>query len=185
MIATLFSITSLVVIFAALALLAVSSLRQYLKLRGPRVVTCPFDKTEAAVEVDALLAALASLESPSLRLKSCTHWPERGLCGQECLREIETSPDGCLVREKLANWYMGKSCVLCGKHFGEIDWMEHKPALMAADHCTKEWSQIRYEELHGILETHLPVCWNCHIAATFRRQYPDLVTDRPWKKLSH
>ena len=23
-----------------------------------------------------------------------------------------------------------------------------------------------------------PVCWNCHIAESFRREHPDLVTDR-------
>jgi len=185
MISTMFWITSVVVVLAAFALLAVSLARQYLKLRGPRVVTCPADNSQAAVEVDALHVALASFDSPGLRLKSCTHWPEREQCGQDCLREIETSPDGCLVREKLANWYVNKTCILCSKPFGEIDWMQHKPGLMAPDHRTKEWSQIRYEDLHVILDTHLPVCWNCHIATTFRGQYPDLVTDRPWKKLSH
>ena len=27
--------------------------------------------------------------------------------------------------------------------------------------------------------THLPVCWNCHIAESFRREHPELVVDRP------
>ena len=28
------------------------------------------------------------------------------------------------------------------------------------------------------LATSLPLCWNCHVAATFRRMHPELVTDR-------
>jgi hypothetical protein len=30
-----------------------------------------------------------------------------------------------------------------------------------------------------VLSTHLPVCWDCHIARRFRREHPALVVDRP------
>jgi len=30
----------------------------------------------------------------------------------------------------------------------------------------------------------LKSCWNCHIAETFRRRFPDLVVDRPWSPQS-
>ena len=35
------------------------------------------------------------------------------------------------------------------------------------------------EQLPEIFATHQPVCWNCHIAESFRRLHPELVTDRP------
>ncbi len=178
MISTMFSVTSAIVILAVLALATVSLVRRYLKIRGQRVVTCPADKSRAAVTADAVRGALRG----SLQLSSCSHWPERQTCGQECLKQIETSPDGCLVRNILAGWYLDKSCVLCGKPFGKIDWMEHKPGLMNPQRVTKDWSQIRALDLPETLETHIPVCWNCHIAVTFRREYPELVTDRPWKR---
>jgi hypothetical protein len=71
--------------------------------------------------------------------------------------------------------------VLCGKPLEEIDWLEHKPALMSPEQKTVEWHEVRAEKLPEVLSTHLPVCWNCHIAETFRREFPELVVDRPWK----
>jgi hypothetical protein len=180
MIPTILYVLSLIVILSAVAAGTYFLISRYLKLRGPRVVTCPADNTKAAVEVDALHALLG--DRGNLHLRSCSHWPEREGCGQDCLRQIETSPDGCLDRNILAAWYASKSCVVCGKAFGEIDWMEHKPALMAQDQITEDWGQINPQELYETLMTHAPVCWNCHIALTFRRQHPELVTDRPWKK---
>jgi hypothetical protein len=33
--------------------------------------------------------------------------------------------------------------------------------------------------LQETFATHQPVCWDCHIAQTFRREHAELVTDRP------
>jgi len=38
------------------------------------------------------------------------------------------------------------------------------------------------ERLRATISNHPPVCWDCHIAETFRRTYPELVTDRPWRQ---
>jgi hypothetical protein len=35
--------------------------------------------------------------------------------------------------------------------------------------------------LWNVLDTHLPVCWNCYIAQQFRLDHPDLVVYRPWR----
>ncbi len=180
MISTVFAVTSTIVILTVLAAVSGILVRRYLKVRGPRVVTCPADNSRAAVTMDAVHGALRGTDD--LRLNSCSHWPERRTCGQGCLQQIETSPDGCLVRNLLTNWYANKSCVLCGKAFEQIDWLEHKPGLMNPQQITTDWSHVPAQELYGILETHVPVCWNCHIAMTFRREYPELVTDRPWKR---
>jgi hypothetical protein len=96
-----------------------------------------------------------------------------------CLDEIEAAPDGCLVRSTVADWYRGKSCVVCGREFGEIHQLDHQPALMTPDRRTVLWRDIAAERLDDVLATHGPVCWNCHVAETFRREHPDLVVDRP------
>ena len=57
--------------------------------------------------------------------------------------------------------------------------LDHAPALLGPDFRTTEWKGIRPEQLPEIFSTRQPVCWNCHIAETFRRLHPELVTDRP------
>jgi hypothetical protein len=150
------------------------------RYRGKRLITCPETKQPAAVEVNARRAAVTMLlgGAPELRLRDCTRWPERRDCGQECLSQIEASPEDCLVRNILARWYAGKACVYCGKHLGEINWLEHRPALMSPERVTFEWRQIRPETLPAVFSTYQPVCWNCHVAESFRREFPGLVTDR-------
>jgi hypothetical protein len=153
--------------------------RAYLGLRGTRVVTCPETGKPVAIEVDARHAAVTAASGrPHLRLRDCSRWPERRGCGQECLRQAEEAPEDCLARVMLARWYAGKACVYCGKPF-EVDGWGHKPALMNAGGRTFEWHEVRPEALPEVLATHLPVCWDCHIAETFRREHPELVTDRP------
>jgi hypothetical protein len=38
---------------------------------------------------------------------------------------------------------------------------------------------VAAENLPEIFATHLPMCWSCHIAQTFRREHPEMVIDRP------
>ncbi len=164
----------------ALYVLLRAAARTYLRFRGTRVVSCPETKTTAARELDAGRAALtAGLHEPELRVTSCSHWPERQDCGQRCLEEIRSAPDGCLARTMLSSWYRGKSCVTCGRALGEIDWMERKPALMSPERRTVEWHEVPAQALPEVLSTHLPVCWSCHVAESFRREHPELVVDRP------
>jgi len=153
--------------------------RVYLKYRGDRVITCPENCKPAGVHVDAMHVLVSTIEGrPDLRLKTCSRWPERQDCGQECLREIEASPEDCLVRHLLTQWYAGKNCVLCGKPIGEIEWADHKPALMSPDHATVQWRDVPAERVPEVLATHQPVCWNCHIVNSVMRGHPELVTDR-------
>jgi hypothetical protein len=176
------TLVSVVVAVAALFIVITPILRSYLRNRGTRLVTCPETKKPAAVEADSLLAAFSDSSSKRLRLKECSRWPERSDCGQECLAEIESAPEECLVRTIVAKWYEGKQCALCGKAIGKIDWLEHKPGVLGPGRKTALWSQFRAEMLPEVMASHKPVCWNCHIAANFRNQFPDLVIDRTWKK---
>src|SRR5512133_765570 len=76
----------------------------YRKFRGARVITCPENLEPAAVHVDALRAAhwAAVSGDPVLRLKSCSRWPERADCGQDCLSQVESAPESCLARTMVA-----------------------------------------------------------------------------------
>jgi len=158
---------------------AIPGVRAYFGYRGKRIVTCPETHQPAAVDVAAGEAALgAFLFEPTLRLKECSRWPEREHCGQECLEQIEVDPENCLVWNIVSKWYEDKKCVFCHKTFGKLQHLDHAPALLSPDHKTVEWRALRPEQLPEVLSTHRPVCWNCHVAQTFRREYPELVTDR-------
>lgn len=175
-------IIDILVVLTAAFLLVWSALHVYFKFRGTRLVTCPETREPAAVEVNAKYAALvASISARGLRLKDCSRWPERKDCDQECLRQIESSPEDCLVRTMLTKWYKGKKCSICGKTFGEITWLDHKPALRSPGKPSLEWSEIPPEKIPNVLATDMPVCWDCHIAERFRRDYPELIVDRPWR----
>ena len=151
----------------------------FFRLRGERVVICPETRRPAGVAVDAgHAAATAFRREPELRLSSCSRWPEKADCGQECLRQIAAAPEDCLVRTMLTRWYTGKSCLYCGKPFATIHWHDHKPALLDRDGRTMEWEQVAAEDVPDALGRDKPVCWNCHIAETFRRMHPELVVDR-------
>ncbi len=170
-------------VIVGLAVLAAALLagRTWTRYRGKMLVGCPENSQPAAVEVKAVRAAITGLTGkPSFSLSSCSRWPERHDCGQECLRQIERAPEDCLVKNLLARWYAGKSCTVCGRALDPIDWMEHAPALMRADGTTLLWGDVDAVKLDEVLASHRPVCWNCHVAATFRREHPELVLDNPW-----
>jgi len=176
--------TLVILALAAVALtFVVWMLRGYVKQRGDRVITCPETFTPEGVRVDAGHAAVTSLMGhPELRLSDCTRWPERAGCGQECLTQIARSPHGCLVRNVVADWCAEKTCAMCQRPVGEREWMEHEPALMDVRdewHRTLALNEVPAEKLWAVLETHVPVCWNCHVTETFRREHSELVIDRP------
>lgn len=173
-------IAILVLAVALFVFRAVPGVRAYFRFRGQRLVTCPETHAPEAVNVAAKEAGLgAFLNEPTLHLDKCSRWPERQTCGQECLEQVEADPENCLVWNIVAKWYEGKKCVLCHKPIAPLHRMDHAPALLGPDFRTTEWNQFTPEELQGVFLSYQPVCWNCHIAETFRRLHPELVTDRP------
>lgn len=154
--------------------------RAYWKLRGERLITCPEISQTEAVEVNARKAAFdAFIGEHHLRLRDCSRWPERAGCGEDCLSQVEADPDGCMVWNIVHNWYADKVCALCQKPFGNINWHDHRPGLIDADGNTVQWTEVPPETLREVFLTHQPVCWNCHVAESFRREHPELVTNRP------
>ena len=161
----------------AVGIAAYVFVRRFARSRGARLVECPENHEPAAVSVNALKAAAAG----RLELSQCSRWPGREACGRECLSEIERSPDGCLVRTIVTRWYDDKSCSVCGKAVGHVEWMDRKPALADAQGRFRQWQEVAPETLPGVLATHRPICFDCYVAEAFRRQHPELVIDNPWR----
>lgn len=152
----------------------------YSKWRGVRVVTCPENKETAAVEVDAVGATVGELLGrPHLELRRCSRWPERLHCGQECLREIESAPEGCLVRKLVGHWMEGKVCAYCGRLIDVSRISLAGLGITTADGAVLEWAEVPAERLPHLLSAGKPVCWDCLVAEKFRSRHPELVIDAP------
>ena len=64
-------------------------LPSYRAYRRRSVVTCPETGGATGVFVDAARVARSAWMGPlDLRLKSCTRWPGRADCGQECVSQL-------------------------------------------------------------------------------------------------
>jgi hypothetical protein len=172
------------IIVAALVVVAIYFAVRYFvratgEFGGSRVIICPKTGKQAMVEVDTRRAALTSLVGQTdIRLESCWRWPLNEGCGQECLLQLDVAPDECLVRSVLTKWYRGQKCVFCERRFGEIDLIDHKPALFTPEGITVEWTDVPISAVKAAMATYQPVCWNCHIAQTFYHKHLDLVVER-------
>jgi hypothetical protein len=118
---------------------------------------------------------------PDIRLQDCSRWPIKEQCGQECLLELDVAPEQCLISGVLMRWYRDKKCVFCKKTFPELQWMDHRPALLSPEGTLLSWRKVDPAQIQNVLDTYAPVCWDCYIAQTFRREHPDLVVFRPWR----
>jgi len=176
----------IVIMLLALALVATVLVRTLLRWYGTRLVRCPETRAPAAVEIDMKQALVTEiLGRDHVRLSDCSRWPERAGCGQECLAQVERAPEDCRVRTIVSEWYQGKQCVYCGHPFAELHWHDRRPALRTAKGVTRQWSDVRPEELPALFGTCRPVCWDCHVAESFRLQHPDLVVDREAHELPY
>jgi hypothetical protein len=168
-----------IIVAGILVVRSIPALKAYFTFRGKHLITCPESHTTEAVDVAAREAGLTALfGSSKLHLDRCSRWPERQDCGQECLQQVEANPDQCLLWNITSKWYEGKRCVYCHKPFERLQHLDHPPALLQPDNTTAEWKQFRPEQLPEIFSTFEPVCWNCHVAETFRRTHPELPIDR-------
>lgn len=147
-----------------------SAILAYRIYRKANVVTCPSNNAAAAVKLHVLRAAATNLTGKAdLRVQSCSRWPERQNCGQQCLSQIKAAPGACSVRSILARAYRGAHCALCGVDIGQIGRGEHKPVLMSPNRKSRiEWDEVPPQDLPGILSTHSKICWNCHMELSFR-----------------
>jgi hypothetical protein len=156
------------------------AVRNALRERGPRVITCPENGCRAEVAVDAWKSGLsAALGDDRRRLTACSRWPEKEGCDQACLAEIAESPNGCLVRSVVADWYAGRRCVSCGRSIAPLHAADRRPALRSPQGHAVALSEIRPLDLDAVLARHEPLCANCYDAASFREHFPGLAVERP------
>lgn len=169
----------------AAAILAGRAWRAY---RGERVVLCPENQKPAGVALEVGSAVGFALRHPAdfalwkgdaLHLASCSRWPEKSGCGQQCLAQIQAAPQDCLVRNILTRWYQGKACAWCGRPFEQVEWETRKPALLDPDGVSRGWDAVPADRLQETLAVARPVCFACHMATTLVREHPELVTERP------
>lgn len=171
----IFSLLSLVVIvYAGIALVA------YVRFRGRHVVVCPATKTSSAVKVDGLHAALSAMwDRAEVRIADCTRWPRAAKCSQTCAAQVAAAPKDTTPEAMFTRWYAGKSCAICRRSISPVRTMEPHPGLYnVAARTVVNWEDIPPETIPAALESHLPVCENCVLVESFRRQRPDLVIDR-------
>ncbi len=148
---------------------------------GKMLVTCPENHQTAAVNVAAVrAAACAIVGSHRVELKTCSRWPEKQDCAQECLGELQKDPESHAVWAIASKWFEGKTCVYCKKPIASFSHLDHAPALLDQQRRTIEWKQVPAEKLPQVMASALPVCWNCHVVETFRRIHPEMITERPW-----
>ena len=137
------------------------SLQNYFRSRDRASVSCPDNGQPADVEEDAKFAFWSALRGQEhSRLQSCSRWPEKGECRQECLAQLEPSPEN--VERLLTRWYEGKSCAICARALTPSDWRRSRLAVLNQQHKLFELRQMQLDQLQASLEHMLPLCWNCH-----------------------
>jgi len=174
---------AMALVLAALFVLGRYLVLAYVRYRDSKMITCPETGEAAIVEVDAMHAALTSLVGqPDIRLQNCWRWPLNENCGQECLTQLDVASPECLVGGVLMRWYDFKLCTYCGKPFDEVHWTDHKPALRSPAGKLVEWREVPIADIQAVMSSYAPVCWDCYMAQSFRRDHPEMVVYRPWRE---
>jgi hypothetical protein len=87
-------------------------------------------------------------------------WPEKGDCGQECLAQVNPSPEN--IERLLQKWYHGKTCAICDRPLTPADWRRSRLALLNEHQKLFELRHMHLDELPSVLDQMAALCWNCH-----------------------
>jgi hypothetical protein len=142
-----------------------------------RLLTCPETRHAASVKIDVrhrLLTLLRGQEK--LRLASCSRWPGRQPCGEECLLQIDLNPE--LLDRALRLWAEGKPCALCQRPLAEGDWRGGHFSGLDQDGKLVTPAEMQLRDLPMALERYRPVCWPCNLTQCLMRQPILLKGDR-------
>jgi hypothetical protein len=147
------------------------SIQDYYNNRGRQSVTCPDSGQATDVEVDGKFSFWAALRGQQhSRLQSCSRWPEKGDCGQECLAQVDPSPEN--VDRLLSKWYEGKTCADCARALGEVDWRQSQLAGLDQNRKLVELREMTLDRVASELENIRPPCWTCHQEERERQKVP-------------
>jgi len=147
------------------------SLQSYFRNRGRRTVICPENHKRVTVELDNEFAFRTALRGQEHeRLQSCSRWPEKGDCGQECLAQVDPTPEN--LERLLQKWYQGKTCAICDRALTPADWRRGRLALLNEKQKLFELHHMHLEEIPSALDQMTPLCWNCHQEERMRQAEP-------------
>jgi hypothetical protein len=150
------------------------SLQSYFKNRGRRSVTCPDNHQPVDVEVDRKYTFWTAWRGKEhTRLQSCSRWPEMGDCGQECLAQVDPTPEN--IERLLTKWYDGKACTICGRLLIPTDWRRGRLAMLNENFQLVEMRQFNLVDIPSAMEELRPLCWNCHQEERARQARPHRV----------
>jgi hypothetical protein len=94
-------------------------------------------------------------------------------------RHAKSNPHDAATTAQLKQFLEGKPCVACGRPIAVMHAGDIRPGLLnPKTHEATGWADIPAANLSATLESHVPICANCLVSETFRREYPDLVVDR-------
>jgi hypothetical protein len=147
------------------------SLQSYFQNRGRHSAICPENGEPVNVEVDSKYSFWMALRGQEhTRLKSCTRWPEKGDCGQECLAQVDPSPEN--VERLMLGWYRGKSCAICTRAITPPDWRRGRLAWLDDEYKLVELRQVNLKQLQFALQGMRALCWSCHQEERARQALP-------------
>jgi hypothetical protein len=150
------------------------ALQDYYKNRGRKSVKCPENGRPVDVEVDNVYAFQTSLRGlEHSRLQSCSRWPEKGDCGQECLAQVDPSPEN--LERLLSKWSDGKSCAICARAIIPGDWRQGRLGVLNQHQELFQLRDMNADDLQSTLEQTRPLCWKCHQQERTRQVVPHKI----------
>jgi hypothetical protein len=150
------------------------SLQSYFRNRGRKSVVCPDNRETVTVELDSKYALSTALRGQEHeRLQSCSRWPEKGDCGQECLAQVDPTPEN--LERLLQKWYQGKACAICERALTPADWRRSRLALLNEKEKLFELRHMHLDEIPSALDKMAPLCWNCHQEERARQAQPPRI----------
>jgi hypothetical protein len=170
-----FAIFPFVLFFLGAALVTglplATTLHTYYENRGRRAVRCPDTGQPADVEIDhgfVLKSAMRGQEHS--RLQSCSRWPESGDCGQECLAQLDPSPEN--LERLFARSLAGSTCAICTRDITPSDWRQGRLGVFDQKQQLLELRDMPVDTLQSTLRDTRPLCWKCHQQELARQGLP-------------
>jgi hypothetical protein len=94
-------------------------------------------------------------------------------------RHAKSNPHDAATTAQLQHFFEGKPCAACSRPIPPVHVGELRPGLLNTNtHEATTWADIPVANLSTTLESHVPICSNCVVIETLRRQHPELVVDR-------
>ena len=150
------------------------SLQSYFQNRGRQSAICPENGEPVDIEVDRKYAFWTALRGQEhSRLQSCTRWPEKGDCGQECLAQVDPAPENVerlMLAGTRARCAPSAPARLRRPIGGAAVWHGS-----TSNSKLVELRQVNLRQLQSALEEMRPLCWTCHQEERVRQAVPPRV----------